>query len=121
MWGLETIRRINQTSAERARELGLEPVLLETAAQLKDWPPFPIPHLGGACSDVDEDHERVDSLFVDSSGFGADNEPALTSDQFKTRLVALMGEHGSLILAIEDQGQFQLYVVVWKAEVVSGS
>ena len=114
MWGLETIRRINQTSAERARELGLEPVLLETAAQLKDWPPFPIPHLGGACSDVDAEHERIETLFVDSSGFGAEDEGALTGKQFKDCLLKMMGDNGPLLLGIEDQGQFQLYVAVWK-------
>lgn len=114
MWGLETIRKINHEAAVKAREARLEPTVLESEEQLEDWPPFPLPHLGDACADIDKENERVETLFVDSSGMGAENEPALTINQFKTQLKSLMGEYGSLKLAIEDQGQFQVHIAVWK-------
>ena len=50
---------------------------------------------------------------MDSSGFGSEDEPALSMGQFKEALQALMEEHGPLLLAIEEQGQFQVYVAVW--------
>jgi hypothetical protein len=119
VWDLETIRAINNEVGSDARMLGKEPLRLTSETELAAWPPFPIPHLGSACEDFDEEGERVDTLFVDSSGFGSDSEPALTMDQFKTRLQELLKEHGALDLAIEEQGQFQLYVAVWK--VTNGS
>ena len=113
MWGLETIKHLNRKVGEVARDLGKEPLRLDSEMELSQWPPCPIPHLGSACEDVDEDHERVETLFVDSSGFGSEGEPALTMRGFKVRLEELLNEHGPLLLAIEEQGQFQLYVAVW--------
>ena len=51
-------------------------------------------------------------IFVDSSGFGADNEPALSIRQFKMRLVDnLQYGYG---YGIYEQGQFQVYVQAYK-------
>ncbi|HDY89155.1 MAG TPA: hypothetical protein ENH82_13700 [bacterium] len=49
-----------------------------------------------------------DQLFVDHSGFGANDEPALTADQFLEKVKEGFG------YAIVEQGQFQLYVGVYK-------
>lgn len=113
MWGLETIKHINRKVGEEARMAGKEPLRLDSERELAGWPPFPVPHLGEACVDFDEEHTRLETLFVDSSGFGSEDEPALSMGQFKEALQALMEEHGPLLLAIEDQGQFQVYVAVW--------
>ena len=114
MWGLETIRRLNNLVGKEARLMGKETLRLTSEKELSAWPPFPIPHLGAACEDFDGEGERVDTLFVDSSGLGSDDEPALSMRQFKARLQELLDEHGALDLAIEEQGQFQLYVAVGK-------
>jgi len=121
VWGLETIRKINHEAAVKAREASLEPTVLESEEQLEGWPPFPLPHLGDACADIDGEEERVETLFVDSSGLGADDEPALSINQFKDQLKSLLEEHGPLKLAIEDQGQFQVYIAIWKCGVPCGS
>ncbi len=115
MWDLATIKYLNRQVGEAARMAGKEPLRLMSSTALEQWPPFPVPHLGEACEDVDEDHERVETLFVDSSGFGADDEPALSMRQFKIRVHELFEEHGPLLLAIEEQGQFQVHVAVWAA------
>jgi hypothetical protein len=108
------MRRINQEAEDRARKKRLQALRLDSEAQLESWPPFPIPHLGGACEGIDAEHERIETLFVDSSGFGAEGEGALTGRQFKDCLLKMLGDNGPLMLGIEDQGQFQLYVAVWK-------
>jgi hypothetical protein len=115
MWDLETIKRLNREVGERAVEEGLEPFHLEREAQLDLMPPFPFPNLGDDAVELDKQHERVDSLFVDKSGFGAADEPALTMDQFTDRLRELLRENeGGILLAIEEEGQFQLHVGVWR-------
>jgi hypothetical protein len=114
MYGLATIRRMNEEAGERAREEGIEPFLLEDASELDGMPPFPFPNVGDGADDLDERLERVDSLFCDSSGFGSPGEPALTVPQLLERLHDLFEEHGPLYVAIESVGQFQIYLGVWK-------
>lgn len=116
MYGLETIRQMNREAGERAREEGLVPFHLTDEAQLDLMPPFPFPNIGDDCVEVDKQYERLDSLFVDKSGFGAPDEPALTIQQFCDKLTELLSENREtgLRLAIESEGQFQLYVGVWR-------
>ena len=52
----------------------------------------------------------VENLFVDSSGFGTENEPALTRSQFERTLTALLEKHKTLTAKITNAGQFQVYV-----------
>lgn len=104
MWGLETIREINSIQSPP------KPYRL-TLSGLEGVPPFPFPHLGYACEDVDAEH--LASLFCDTSGFGAPNEPALTSDQLVAKLRELLEVHSVLLVAIGEQGQFQAHIEVW--------
>ena len=114
MYGLETIIEMNKEAGERARELELKPFLLNSKEQLDEMPPFPFPSIGDDAVEVDKRYERVDSLFCDSSGFGAANEPALTIDQLMAKLGELIDEHGEIYVAVEETGQFQIYLGVWK-------
>ena len=59
-------------------------------------------------------YELIDELFVDSSGWGLDSEPALTTSRFEKRLLELVREHGSLTAKITSQGQFQVYIGLFK-------
>ncbi|MBW8002565.1 MAG: hypothetical protein FVQ80_11165 [Planctomycetes bacterium] len=57
--------------------------------------------------EVDETPEgftETNEYFIDSSGFGGDDEPALTPDQFLKKVKA--GKY----YAITGQGQFQVFV-----------
>lgn len=114
MWGLDTIRAINDEAAAKSRQQSRRPAAVTSEDEIMAWPPFPFPHLGYACSDTDVERERLDTLFVDSSGFESEGGKALTIKAFKGRLLDLFREHGPLLCAIEVQGQFQLYVAVWR-------
>lgn len=59
-------------------------------------------------------YELVEILFVDSSGLGAEDEPAYTQSQFKKRLTELLEEHGQLTAKIVDAGMFQVNLGVFK-------
>ena len=59
-------------------------------------------------------YELIDELFVDSSGLGSDNEPALTASQFERKLAYLINEHGPLEARITGAGMFQVYVGLFK-------
>jgi len=58
----------------------------------------------------------IQELFCDSSGLGADNEPALTKSQFEIKLTELLKEHGSLTAKITMTGQFQVYIGLFKKD-----
>ena len=59
-------------------------------------------------------YELIEMFFVDSSGFGAYDEPALTVPRFKAELTKLLEQHGKLMAKIIDAGMFQVYVGVFK-------
>ncbi len=118
MHGLETIKAMNAEAAEKARSLGKKPYCLVDETVIDSWPAFPFPDLGDACADWDEVYRRVDTLFCDASGCGSPEEPALTADQLKERVFelwqnTLVGQ--MLYIAIEEVGQFQLHLAVWRA------
>lgn len=66
-------------------------------------------------------YKLIDELFVDSSGFGSEDEPALTPDNFEKKLLELLNEHGQLNATITGAGQFQVYVGLFKKEGVKQS
>ena len=112
MFGLETIKSMNAAAARKARRYGTKPFRMKKPGDVVKQK-TKIPFLGDACRDWDEGFERVATLFVDSSGFGSPGEPALTQDAFVQELDRLVKEHGELLVAVEEQGQFQCYVAVW--------
>ena len=96
MMGLSTIKELAREQAERAAAQGVEPLII--------WDKEDIRHIPNIGNHTPDGWELVETHFVDSSGFGAPGEPALTFDQFQNKLV--MG-HGYAIVA---EGQFQVYV-----------
>lgn len=67
-------------------------------------------------------YELIENLFVDSSGFGAENELALTPSQFEKELTRIINENGGMVYAtITDVGQFQIYVGMFKKSGVKRS
>ncbi len=56
-------------------------------------------------------------LFVDSSGWGEEGEPALTAEQFAREASDLVATtHESLYWGVTEAGQFQIYVTAYKRE-----
>lgn len=59
-------------------------------------------------------YELIEVLFVDSSGLGQEDEPALTKNQFETRLKILLSRYPELTVKILDTGMFQVNLGVFK-------
>ena len=102
MMSLESIKRLSCEAGERAAEMNREPLI---AFCDKDEAVFKCPNLGDY---VPDGWKLIDRLFVDNSGFGAQNEPALTAEQFIEKVKEGLG------YAIIEEGQFQLYIGVFK-------
>lgn len=97
MMGLETIKAMNSGKAREAKRLGKLPLILWSEADKDNL--RKIPHIGNWRP---EGFTLVRELLVDSSGFGATDEPALTFDQFCE--TAQVGK----AYAIIEAGQFQI-------------
>lgn len=110
---------IDEIAAEAAAEAeaeGLEPERAESVlAHFKSHGSFNIPFLGDY---VPEGWERTtfEPLFVDSSGFGSDNEPALSVRQFVRKLEEYSKARDHIALGIIEAGQFQLYVATYRPD-----
>lgn len=100
MMSIEVIRSESRRAAAIAAEEGMVPFVVEPE-DIEDMPSFPFPSLGDY---VPEGWEKVNEYFVDASGFGEDDEAALSVRQFKALLVP---GHG---YAVTESGQFQVYV-----------
>jgi len=55
-------------------------------------------------------YKLITKFFVDNSGMGAKDEPALTINQFLKELEAFIKKSGSLEARLINVGQFQVYV-----------
>ena len=63
---------------------------------------------------MDDRWELEDDYFVDSSGFGAPGEPALTFEQFARKIEEQVCDGDkSVYLSIISSGQFQVYIGSW--------
>lgn len=115
MMGIETIRQMNSERAMRAREEGLEPYVFDGVGEIDALTQFPFPHIGSHRPEGWSVREKT--LFADSSGFGAPDEPALTPAQLKDELRRLVEAHGSDVgFAIIEAGQFQVHIGVFDRE-----
>lgn len=61
-----------------------------------------------AIDDTPDGYTETNEYFVDSSGFGCEGEPALTPDQFLSKV-----KEGRYY-AITGQGQFQVFVAEYE-------
>ena len=107
MYSLEQIHRMSDEAARKAKRHGKKPLVITQEIKEvigKSYGPK-IPFLG---SYVPRGFELEKELFVDSSGFGASDEPAMTYERFLNNL-----EIGKAY-AVTEAGQFQVYVGVYK-------
>ena len=100
MLSLEQIVRMNNKACEKAKKAKLIPYVIREGDGEK-FPPFPFPNLGYYRP---KGWELVGEYFVDSSGFGRDDEPALSIDQFLEKLKVGYG------YGLIEEGEFQVYV-----------
>jgi len=95
MYCLDKIKRMN---AKAARSRGKQPYIAKCDGDEKV---LGCPNFGGYRP---KKWALVETYFVDNSGFGGDNEPALTAAQFVSRVKAGRG------YAVIEAGQFQVYI-----------
>ena len=108
MMSIEYIQAIADEATTEAKTAGTEPLVLD--ANSDEEMVRSIPNLGNY---VAPGWELVDDLFVDSSGFGAPGEPALTFSQFLDKVRQLSSEEETGF-GIRQAGQFQVYIGVYR-------
>lgn len=99
MMDLATIRKMNRDVGRKAQSENKQPYIVTDATTFED-----IRHIPNFGDYRPKGWKLVETYFVDSSGFGAPNEPALTIDEFMNKLKK---GHG---YAIVEAGQFQVYI-----------
>jgi hypothetical protein len=112
MMSLATIHALEREVGKKAAQEARMPYVPIHEDEIKTYPPFPFPHLG--------DHrpkgwELVEELFCDCSGWGASDEPALSVDQLKRKLIELQrASNATYGYGVTEAGQFQLYLGVFR-------
>ena len=98
MYSLEQIVAMNNEATKKAENEGLTPYIAKSNG---DEGVRACKRLGDY---IPKGWQKVNTYFVDSSGFGSESEPALTFGQFLTKVREGFG------YAIGETGQFQLYI-----------
>jgi hypothetical protein len=115
MLDLATIHEMAAEAAQEAAQEGRVPYEYWDGEPI--GPPFHFPFLGDYVPDGWR--KRDNDLFVDKSGWGAPDEPAMTVDALVAeikRLLCAAPPDKRLGFAITEQGQFQLYVGVYERD-----
>lgn len=109
MMDLATIQELNREAGEEARDAGREPYTFSEfdVKNLHNGDLYPIRKIPRLGDYTPKGWKKIDSLFVDSSGFGREDEPALTAQQFAKKIERGLG------YGIGSVGQFQLYIDVF--------
>ena len=102
MYSIETIIALNDEASVKADAEKLQPYVAECDG---DEGVFKCPNFGYYRT---QGWEEVGTYFVDNSGFGSDNEPALTPEQFLKSVKEGRG------YAVIESGQFQVHIVELK-------
>ena len=130
MMDIETIVALNKEAGNKAKRDGIKPTTFEQKT-LDRFDLMKIVNLGNY---VPKGWKRLDvnkyvmkwelpyshkllgkgGLFVDSSGFGQPNEPALTIDQLISLMAKLLSNKPTLGFGIVSEGQFQITIGVFE-------
>jgi len=115
MWSGGMIEEVNTRIALEAAEEDQRPMTMTEQELIRR--PFPIPVIG--YMDASDNFQEIAEFFVDASGFGEEDEPALTHDQFENKARKLIESRSpvSVYWAVTEVGQFQVYVTAYVKEV----
>jgi hypothetical protein len=112
MLSIQYIRAESDRAAREAARAGKKPYVIYDEEELQATRSWPFPFIGHF---VPKGWEKVEELFVDSSGFGSEDEPALTQRSFRAKLLEYVRANETYGFAITEVGQFQCGVGVYKA------
>lgn len=118
MMSPEAIRSMSDEAAARAAREGKRPyVFWDDTEALDASKPLPLPFIGDY---VPHGWERTgEEAFVDISGFGAEDKPAMTHRQFRLWLserIRTNMPYSTLGYAITEVGQFQAFVAEYRRQ-----
>ena len=130
MMDIDTIVALNKEAGNKAKKDGVKPTTFEHKT-LDRFDLMKIVNLGNYVPkgwkrlDVNKyvmkwelpySHKILDKggLFVDSSGFGQPDEPALTIEQLISLMAKLLSNKPSLGFGIVSEGQFQITIGVFE-------
>lgn len=103
MLDVDTIRQMSKEQAKKAARAHKEPFMWGDDCTFEDL--RGIPNIGDYRP---KGWELVDQYFVDKTGIGYEDEPALTTNQLLAKMKPGMG------YAIIEEGEFQIYVGEFK-------
>lgn len=101
MMSLQSIESLSRQAARKAAAKHKTPYIWEQDDQDNPILPLPFPFIGDY---VPAGWQKVGEYFADCSGYGDDDEPALSLNQFLEKLQIGKG------YAITEAGEFQVYV-----------
>ncbi len=107
MMNLSAIQALSDEAAEAAAAENLTPYVYWNTDEVDNQTQFPFPFIG---SYKPEGWVEIDRHFVDSSGFGQDDEWALSESQFINLIRTRVEDHPGVGWAVVEAGQFQVYV-----------
>ena len=110
MMSVEVIIAVNNEIARKAAREGLVPYVPISADEATS--PFFCPNIGSL--KPRGWRKTGETWFVDKTGHGFDDEPALTWKQFRRRLVGYILRHASHGFAITEEGEFQVVVSAFR-------
>lgn len=114
MLAYTTVREIAREAAQTAEESGAQPLsIVGFDPETPDGFVRRIPFLGDYCPDGWQPAQDIDDLFVDSTGLGSENEPALSVGQFIRELEKYHRSGINYGFGLSEAGQFQVYVRVY--------
>lgn len=111
MLSIQYIRAESDRAARLAAKAKKEPYVVYDEQEVESTSSWPFPFIGHY---EPAGWEKLDELFVDSSGFGSESEPALTQRAFRAKLLEYVKASETYGFAITEVGQFQCYVGVFK-------
>ena len=110
MMDRRTIQNESDKAARHAAKIHAEPYVVFDEDEVGRTA-FRFPFLG---THVPAGWDHVDTIFVDTSGAGRDNEPALTGSRLQHEVRRRLGEKDTFGYAFTEIGQFQAYVGVYR-------
>lgn len=110
---LKTIQYLADKQARKAAKDKKTPYIPYDAAEVERYgdSPFPFPNIG---TYRPKGWTMVDEWMVDSSGWGTEDEPALTIQGLKKKIIQNIEDGNSYGYAIVAEGQFQLIMGVFQ-------
>ena len=106
MMSIEVLIAVNNEIARKAAKQRLYPYVPSSTDEVES--PFSFPNMGSL--KPGGWRKTGETWFVDKTGHGIDDEPALTWQQFRRRLAGYILRHPSHGFAITEEGEFQVVV-----------